>query len=88
MASPSSSLDEIADRARALYESQIRPRVDAGDRGKYLIIEVNSGDYEIDDDDLAASDRAAAKHPNGEFFAMRIGYPALGRIGFRGTGAT
>ncbi len=83
MSSSTSSLDDVADRARALYEREIRPKVEREHRGKYLVIDVRSGDYEIDEDHLAASDRAAAKRPDGEFFAMRIGHPALGRIGLR-----
>jgi hypothetical protein len=83
MVTPGSQLDEIANRAKALYESRIRGEVEVLHGGKYLVIDVESGDYEIDENHLAASDRAHARHPDGQFFAMRIGYPALGRIGFR-----
>lgn len=76
---------EIAERANLLYEQQIRTRVEAQNKGRFLVLDVETGDYEIDDDHLKASDRAAAKRPNARLFAFRIGYPAVGRIGRRTT---
>jgi len=74
---------EIVQRGKARYEQQIRAQVEADHLGKVLVINVNTGDYEIDSDHLAASDRAAAKYPGAPLYAMRIGAPALGRIGSR-----
>lgn len=74
---------EIVQRGKAIYEQQIRAEVEAGNRGKVLVINVNTGEYEIDSDHLTASDRAAAKYPGAPLYAMRIGAPALGRIGLR-----
>jgi hypothetical protein len=85
LASASSSLEDVAVRARAIYEREIGPELEKEHRGKYLVIDVRSGEYEIDADGVAASDRAAAKHPDGEFFFMRVGSQTLGRIGFRAT---
>lgn len=75
--------DEIARRGQAMYESRIRPHVEQDHFGKFLVLDVDSGEYEIDADHLAASDRAAAKHPDAPLFAIRIGYRAAGRIGAR-----
>ncbi len=74
---------EIVQRGQAIYESQIRPRVERDQFGKYLVIDIDTGEYEIDADHLVASNRAAAKHPDAPLFAMRIGYRAGGRIGAR-----
>ncbi len=76
------SSSEIAARGKDLYEREIRARVEAGNTGKYLVIDIDSGNYEIDEDKLAASDRAHGKHPDGALYAMRIGYRSMGRIGF------
>lgn len=73
---------EIAERGRAIYEREIRAKVEEpANKGKILVLDIDSGDYEIDEDHLTASDRACAKHPDGVFFGLRIGYPALGKIG-------
>ena len=74
---------EIVQRGKALYEHQIRAEVEAGNLGKVLVINTNTGEYEIDTDHLTASNRAAAKFPGAPLYAMRIGARALGRIGSR-----
>ena len=83
MSHPRYTADQIVERGKTLYEREIRPKVEAGNKGKILVINVETGEYEIDDDHLTASDRAAAKHPGAALFAMRIGYPTMGRIGAR-----
>lgn len=71
---PRYTRDQIAERARELYERQIRAQVEPENTGKYLVIDIESGEYELDEDKFAASDRAHAKHPDGALYAMRIGY--------------
>ena len=73
--------EEVAKRAWDLYERDIRSAVETVHRGKYLVIDVLTGDYEVDENHLAASDRARAKHPEGILYAMRVGDQTLGRIG-------
>ena len=77
------SSQEIAERGRQLYEHSIRSEVEADHAGEFLVIDVESGDYELDVDHLAASNRAAAKHQGAPLYALRIGFPAAGRIGGR-----
>jgi hypothetical protein len=81
MSHPRYATEEIVRRGKALYESAIRPNVEGGNRGRYLVLDIETGDYEIDDDQLAAAERAQAKRPDAPLFAVRIGYPTLGRIG-------
>ena len=83
MSHPRYTSDEIVKRGKALYQREIRQKVEAGNKGKVLVIDIETGEYEIDDDHLTASDRAIAKRPDAALFAMRIGYPALGRLGAR-----
>ena len=83
MAHPLYNTEEIVRRGKTLYEQQLRPQVEAGNTGKVLVTNVETGDYEMDTDHLAASDRAAARYPGAPLYAMRIGSPALGRLGAR-----
>lgn len=80
MAHPRYTKEEIAQRGKEWYEREIRSKVEEGNKGKILLIDVETGDYEIDDDQLAAAHRALAKHPVAALYGMRIGYPALGKI--------
>ncbi len=40
-----------------MYERQIRDKVELKHKGKFLVIDIETGKYEIDDDDLAATKR-------------------------------
>ena len=83
MPHPRYSNEEIGRRGQAIYEERLRPKVETGNKGKYLVIDIETGDYEMGDDLMALSDRLHAKHQGAALYAMRIGYPATGRIGGR-----
>ncbi len=89
MGQPPSSDDENAAGAEALYEEVIRGKVEPENIGKFLVIDIRTGDYVMDAQDVTAMKRAVEKHPNGVFYLMRIGDRVLGRIGgpFTRTGA-
>lgn len=56
MGHPRFSLEEIGRRGQELYEQSIRPHVETEENiGKQIVIDIETGDYEIDDDGLAAS---------------------------------
>ena len=69
-------LKEIAERGWEIYLREIRPRVIDEHRGEFLVVDVESGDYEVDKDALEASDRVRARHPDGHRYLIRIGYRA------------
>jgi hypothetical protein len=77
--------DEVVRRGKELYEKQIRAQVEQQHHGEIVVIDIDSGDYEVAADHLPAARRARAKHPDGALFAVRVGYPALARIGGRST---
>jgi hypothetical protein len=69
------SREEVARRAKQLYESVIRDRVEIDENiGKMVIIDIETGDYEIDETGLQASHSLMKKHPNARLFGIRIGY--------------
>jgi hypothetical protein len=80
---PKYPIEEIVARAEALYEREIRDKVEPQNIGKYLAIDIESGAYEIDDDERMVIKKASANHPGGVFHLMRIGFRTLGRIGAR-----
>ena len=57
---PRYSKEEFARRGDEIYESEIRPHVEAGNEGKFVAIDIETGAYEVDADELAASDRLLA----------------------------
>lgn len=73
---------EIARIGEEMYQRDIRAKVEAESNiGKVLVLDIESGDYEIDEDHRTASMRMQAKHPGGALYALRIGFPALEKIG-------
>lgn len=72
---------EIVQRGQALYDERIRAQVEASHRGKFLALDIETGEYEIDVDELAALQRAKAKHPDAALYLLRIGFPTAYRVG-------
>ena len=72
---------EVETRGEAIYEQQIRTEVEAKNKGKFLVIDIETGEYEIDPDDLVATKRLLAKRPNAILYGLRIGFPTAYRIG-------
>lgn len=75
--------DEVARRAKELYERRIRESVEPEQAGRYLVVDVESGDYEIADEALAATRALRARKPSATTYLIRVGRTAAFRIGGR-----
>jgi hypothetical protein len=80
---PRYSNDEFARRGNELYEKKIRAQVEGGNEGRVVAIDIDSGQFEVAEDALTASDSLVAKCPNAQTWFIRIGHPALHRFGPR-----
>ena len=78
--------EEVARRGDEIYETCIGPNVTDEDLGHYVVIDVESGDYEIDRNELAASDRLRARHPNAQSWLRRVGSRYARHFGARSAG--
>jgi hypothetical protein len=73
---------EIAKRGRDLYDRSIRSQVETRDNiGKIISIDIKTGNYEIDDNLLAASDLLQSQFPDPIIWAERIGFNAVYAVG-------
>lgn len=72
--------EEIVRRGQALYDQQIRDKLDATHKGKFLVLDIETGEYEVDANELAALQRAKAKHPDAALYILRVGYPMAYRL--------
>lgn len=75
--------ERIVERGEAIYRDRIQSLVEPQEKGKYLVLDLDSGEYEIDQDEVTATKRALARHPNGTLLTLRIGYPATYHLGGR-----
>ena len=81
--------DDLARRAKDLYERRIREQVEAdGDNeGRFVAVDVESGDYEVDDDALGAGSGLRRRRPDASVYLMRVGRPTAFRLGGRSLAA-
>ena len=76
MAQPDLTDPAIAVAGKKIYQDQIRPLMTEADIGKFVIVDVNSGEYEIDESAVKASKRLRQRMPDSLRFGMRVGYSA------------
>jgi hypothetical protein len=82
MAHPRYSAEEVQRRAEEIYEQRLRKQVETAENiGKVLVIDIETGEYEMDADEIAVVHRALAKHPGAALWALRIGYNAMHALG-------
>ena len=78
---PRYSKEEFARRGDEIYERDLRPHVEAGNEGKFIVIDIETGAYEIDADELVASDRLLARHPDAQVWLRQVGSRYARRFG-------
>jgi hypothetical protein len=80
---PRYNKEEFARRGDEIYESQVRQRVEEGNHGKIVAIDIETGDFEVDKNEIAACDRLEARHPDAQIWIVRIGSRHVRRFGGR-----
>jgi len=80
---PRYSKEEFAQRGNALYENQIREQIEAGNKGKIVAIDIESGQFEVADTGLAAVKSLYARCPDAQPWCVRIGIGPVVRFGAR-----
>jgi hypothetical protein len=77
---PRYSKAEFAQRGQTIYERDIRPYLGAGDNGKFVAIDIETGAYEIDRDDYTATARVLSRHPHAHMWLLRVGQRTAYRL--------
>ncbi|MBE9140749.1 hypothetical protein IQ254_26710 [Nodosilinea sp. LEGE 07088] len=77
------SKEELAKRGQALYETGIRQQVEAGNDGKIVAIDIETGAFEVDDSVLPATQRLFERYPEAQPWVIRIGHRAVYHFGAR-----
>jgi hypothetical protein len=78
---PRYSRDEFARRGNELYEQVVRARVEDGNKGRIVAIDIETGAFEVADSILAATESLFTRHPDAQPWVVRIGQPAVYRFG-------
>jgi hypothetical protein len=80
---PRYSKEEFAKRGDEIFENKVRPQLKPDDEGKFVVIDIETGAYEIDVDELAAADRLLAHQPDAQTWLTRVGSRYARRFGVR-----
>jgi hypothetical protein len=73
---PRYTKEEFARRGDAIFERDIQPKLKPDDRDKFVAIDIETGDFEIDSDSLPATTRLISRHPDAQVWVVRVGHRA------------
>ncbi len=79
-----SETPEVARRAHASYLERLRAELEPAHLGEFVTINLETGEYEVDAEDVEASDRAAVRFGDAPTFTMRVGHDVAHAIGCGG----
>ena len=77
--------ETIAARGEEIYQL-LRDELESQYKGKVFVVDIETGNYEIADEDLEATDRLLAKNPDAVTYGLRIGFGPIYKLGFRSYG--
>lgn len=75
------SKEEFARRGDTLVESKVRPRLTSADKDKFVAIDIESGEYEVDKNEMKAVDRLRKRVPDPQIWLVHATLGYLHRLG-------
>jgi hypothetical protein len=75
--------DDFARRGTEIYDRDVRPALRPEDEGKFVAIDIESGSYELAEDDYVATEHLLKRRPQARIWLARAGQPAAYRVGGR-----
>jgi len=70
---PRYSIEEVAKRGEEIFEREIQPQVAGRDKNEFVLIDIETGAYEVDADEQVASKRLRARVPGAQIWMRRVG---------------
>lgn len=78
------SKEEFARRGDALVEHKVRPHLTPADKDKFVAIDIETGEYELDKNAMKAADRLRKRVPDPQIWLVHVTFGYLHRFGLRG----
>jgi hypothetical protein len=79
---PRYSKEEFRRRGDEIYERDVKPRLTPADDGKFVAIDIETGEWEMDADELVACHRLDARIPDAQTWLKRVGFRHVRRFGY------
>ena len=70
----------IAQRGHAIYLRLARKELTRVKRGRAVAVDVKTGEFEIGDSALEATDKLLSRQPKAQVWLERVGYPAYNTV--------
>jgi hypothetical protein len=78
------SKEEFARRGDALVDSKVRPTLTAADKDKFVAVDIETGEYELDKNEMKAVGRLQKRVPDPQIWLVHITLGYLHRFGGHG----
>ncbi len=78
------SKEEFARRGDALVESKVRPNLKAADENKFVAIDIETGEYELDANEMTAVSRLRRRVRDPQIWLVNVSSGYLHRFGGHG----
>jgi hypothetical protein len=73
--------EALVERGNAIFEKDIRPKLKHAGQREFVAIDIETGAYETDSDELVACHRLRARFSDAQIFVRRVGSPYARRFG-------
>lgn len=80
---PKYSKEEFARRGDVIYDRDIAPQVTPGQEGQFVAIDIETGDFEINPNEMTACDRLSERQPDAQIWLKRVGSRFVRHFGGR-----
>lgn len=84
---PRYSKEEFARRGNEIYEREVLPHLSAEEVGKFVAIDIETGAFETEADEIGASRLLLARNPEAQIWFRLVGSPYTRRFGPRSRAA-
>lgn len=78
------SKEEFARRGDALVASKVRPHLTVADKDKFVAIDIETGEYELDKNEMKAADQLRRRLPDPQIWLVHVTLGYLHRFGGHG----
>lgn len=80
-AQPRYGKEQFAQLGDAIYERDVRPLLKPEDEGKFVAVDIETGEFEIDSNELAAINRLRQRKRDAQPWLVRVGSRSAHRFG-------
>jgi len=81
---PRYSKEEFARRGDEVYETKVKPHLKKRDKGRFVAVDIESGEWEISDDEMEVIKLLYSRLADPQPWMVRVGSPYLRSYGGRG----